>query len=316
MTVSRRRSRALTLVLLFEVLIAGQPIHAAAPLPGVVADRGKGEFLPTPLQILGWLPPDTETLVVCKGPYTLEASRLDDEKEVALPLENHLQRQSYAPLWCIRDGAYLKQLGGQEVALAVEGARSFQPAKCLGMYPYEGCHILVFRRPLGPVGDAFRRTLSRDAKRVEKLAGQEVFVFQEKLEEDLWTFFIAQPRPNLLLCATHDGYLKEVLQLMAGKAGKRAFSEDLAEWRHVDRNVRCWAIRHYSEKDSPLPFPLPATGFTFAYDPGRGPGKVKTAKVKCLSTVEDAAKSLRKRGLAPHGPGNLPPSSANRVSLR
>jgi hypothetical protein len=295
MTVSQMRSRALTLVLLFGVLIVGQSIHAAAPLPGVVADRQKGEFLPTPLQILGWLPPDTETLVVCKGPYTLEPPPRDDEKAVALPLENYLQGQSYAPLCCIHDGAYLKQLGGQEVALAVEGSRHFQPAQCLGLYPYEGCHILVFRRPLGPAGDALRKALSRDAKGVEKLAGQEVFVFQEKLEEDLWTFFVAQPRPNVLLCATHDGYLKEVLQRMAGKTGKRAFPEDLAEWRHVDKGARFWAIRHYNENEPPpATAALPATGFTFVYDPGRGSEKVKTAKVKCLSTVKDPEKSLVK----------------------
>jgi hypothetical protein len=291
--------QAITLAL-FTAVFAGRPAGAAEGGPNARLGARKPEPLPTPTQVLEWLPPDTETLVVCKGPYTVEASQPDGKKEAALPLEHHLQRLSYAPLTCIGDGACLKPLDGQEVALAVEGSRQFRPAKGLGMFPYEGCHILVFRRPLGPVGADLRKALTRDAKRVEKLAGQDVFVFQTKLENDLWTFFVAQPRSDVLLCATHAGYLETVLRRMAGKAGKggrRAFPEDLAEWRLVDRDAHFWAIRHFARKDPARgqeltqadhsALSLDATGFTFAYDPGRGP-----AKVKWLSNAKDAARDL------------------------
>ncbi len=279
------------LVLPFNVLVARLSIGTAAVRQDVKADSKRPEPLPTFSQVLDWLPPDTETLMVCQGSYTLDSPRPDDEKEPEhLPLEKYLQRMSYgALLTCVSDGVCLKHLTGREVVLGVEGSRHFRPAGGLGENRYEGCHVLVFQHRRG---DALRESLSAEAKKVLRLAGQEVFAFEKKLENDLWTFFIAIPKPNVLVCATHAGYLEQVLRRMAEKgrkAGKRAFPEDLAEWRYVDKAAHFWAIRHYTEESGA---DGQVTGLVFRFDPGRGARNSKRAKVIYLSTVEKSEKRI------------------------
>jgi hypothetical protein len=296
MTLSRMRFKDATLVLLFGVLIAHQSTSTAAVRRDVKVDSRRPEPMPTVSQILDWLPPDTETLMVCQGSYTLDVPRPNDEKEAFLPLEKYLQQMFYGSLLtCVSDGAFLKCLAGREVILSVEGSRRFRPPGGLGESRYEGCHVLVFQRRQGA---ALRETLSAEAKKVLRFAGQEVFAFEKKMENDLWTFFIALPRPNVLVCATHAGYLKQVLRRMAekGKAGKRAFPENLAEWRHVDKAARFWAIRHYTEKSETEEFEeeVDATGLVFTFDPGWGVRDGQRAKVVYLSTGEKSETSVAK----------------------
>jgi hypothetical protein len=135
---------------------------------------------------------------------------------------------------------------------------------------------------------------------VETIAKQEVFVFQKKQEQDQWTFFIAHPKPNILLAATDSKYLEEVLKRMAlkGKPKTRALPENLPEWKHVDLKARYWGIRHYDKgnaaQDPTSPLvkerrpannpDLQAIGFVFTLDPV----KENVARMKYLSGNERA----------------------------
>ena len=60
------------------------------------------------------------------------------------------------------------------------------------------------------------------------------------------TFFVAHPRPDVLLSATNRDYLSTVLSRMTTKAAERALPEDLPEWKHLNRSAREWAMRHFS----------------------------------------------------------------------
>src|SRR6516225_4795525 len=114
---------------------------AAALLLSTQADSAsaqdrKSEFRKQKVQpmfktILNWIPTDTETLVVTKGPYQIEVR--DEDNPRRLPLMKYLEGISYSPLGNARKGGYLKKLQGQEIALAVEGARAFRSPKSLGL---------------------------------------------------------------------------------------------------------------------------------------------------------------------------------------
>src|SRR5690606_41943945 len=58
-------------------------------------------------------------------------------------------------------------------------------------------------------------------------------------------FYLCQPQPGLLVCATNRSYLAEVLERMQQPAKMRAFPKDLPEWKHVDVKASVWGLRHY-----------------------------------------------------------------------
>src|SRR5947199_380572 len=65
----------------------------------------KEDVKPTFETVLKWLPPDTETLVVTKGPYQIVARAEEDNS--ARHLRQYLEGWSYLPLGNVREGSYL-----------------------------------------------------------------------------------------------------------------------------------------------------------------------------------------------------------------
>jgi hypothetical protein len=165
---------------------------------------------------------------------------------------------------------------------------------------YEGCQIIVLQQGLGPERDAFVRQMTLNARQIKTIAGQRVMVFEEKLEEDIWKIFITVPAPNILLLATNQDFLTQVLKRMHQKGERRALPESLPEWKHVDTRARFWAVRHYDKADaqddpsSPLSgkegaanWPdTEAVGIVFEFDPSRS----KVATIKYLSGNKEALK--------------------------
>jgi hypothetical protein len=167
------------------------------------------------------------------------------------------------------------------------------------MMLYQGCHILQFE----PAADraiqkAFRTCQDKAEKKIE-LEGEQVAVFTEQLENDVWSYFVSRPRPGILICATDQSYLAEVLKRVARKPERRALPADLPEWKHVDVKARVWSVRHYrkeyAEKDytSPLSPRVPAqvsdpaaVGFVFWYSADSD----KVVRARYLSGARDALK--------------------------
>lgn len=229
---------------------------------------------------LWWFPSDTETLLVAQGPFEI-AEPLGEED---FPLDAKLRE------W-LTAGVGWQQLFGRKILLAVEGSRHFREPSGFGVMPYEGCNIILFEESLGGLFES----LKEHATRVKNIQEHDVIIFEEKSEQDISTIFLVQLRPNLLLYATDEAYLKELLSRIDHGANQRALPPDLPEWEYVDTGQQFWAIRHYDktwakfDPSSPLAkgkTPIKAIGLVFSFDPRRS----KIAKVKHLSENENADK--------------------------
>src|SRR5579859_3411980 len=251
-------------------------------------------------KVLSWLPSDTETITVARGPFVL----VSPSKQELTPQTWHPNRvvpdQQLAQdfedipflLFDFANGLLSTRLQGKDVVLAVEGSRHFRAPAGLGLMPFEGCAIVVFADDLGNDARLFLRETRKAAVRLEEIQGQQVSVFQVKAEEDTWTTFVAFPNKNVVLVASNLDYLKEVLTRLQGGKGERALPSDLPEWKHVDTESRVWGLRHYdrsqAKTDPSSPFggrksandpDEKAIGVTFAFDPSRG----RSATVTYLS---------------------------------
>jgi len=169
---------------------------------------------------------------------------------------------------------------------------------------YEGCEIAIFAKPNSSLASSFRKTSAKAGPKVENLAGQPVTVFQERIDDDDWTTFIAFPGPNLALACTNRAYLIEVLLRIGGKIDKRAFPEDLPEWALVNTHAPFWALWHYDKTQAALDPTSPfrdqsiigiadkrASAIALTFESGN-PSR---AKVLYFSGVADVLEFLRKK---------------------
>ena len=139
--------------------------------------------------------------------------------------------------------------------------------------------------------------------RTEQIEGHQVAVFENKSEQDVWTTYVAFPKPNLAVAATNQDYLREVLARIDGKPGERALPDTLPEWKHVDIHAQFWAVRHCRktglQADPTSPFcgcaamntDDQAIGLTFSFDPD----KSKTATITYLSGNENGLRGFQEK---------------------
>jgi hypothetical protein len=251
-------------------------------------------------EALSWLPVDTETVMATNGPFSLPYLNAspDDPSKPSSAMEWEQQMEAMPLfLFSLNNGGLSQMLKDGKVMLAVEGSRHFRPPVRLGAMRYEGCDIVLFEAELAAQGNEFLRNATGSATRMEKIAGFNVAVFKEELENDIWTTFVAFPRKNVVAVATSSDYLRIVLARMSGlSAGQRALPESLPEWRYISRSVRAWGVRHYDktqarvDPSSPFQeraaanFPDPsAVGVAFSWE-----GDRKSIDVTYLSGIKDA----------------------------
>ena len=263
-------------------------------------------------RVLSWLPADTETLIVANGPFFLPKPETDidmDEDRMRQLSRKEINRQFEAlptTLVGLPEGLF-KILNRRKVAFAMEGSRHFRSPTELGEMPYEGCDIVVFVNSIAGLGDAFMKNSKNVATKFEEIEGQRVAVFIQKLEEDVWTAFVAWPKPNVLVIATNREYLRDVLARIGSAAGPRALSDELPEWKYVNTRARCWGLRHYDKnqanldptspfgEDKPTNFPDDqAIGIVFNFDAAPG----DAATITYLSGAKDVLEIVQ-AGLFP-----------------
>jgi hypothetical protein len=271
--------------------------------------------------VLSWLPVDTETVVVADLPKgsVLKArdfrQRNDQNPNTVLSLREITALFESSPLSFLRmqDGAFATLVGEHKLALAVEGSRHFRPPHGLGEMSFEGCEIAIFADSLGSPQSLLAR-YGKSRTRQEQIEGELVNVFEEKMEEDVWTILMALPEPNVLLIASDRGYLKEVLQRMKGAPQNLALPPSLAEWKYVNRHAPFWGVRHYDRSQADLDPTSPfrgsksantpddrAIGLTFNFDPE----KSRTATVTYLTSGKMDSRLLemfRTRSLGEQNP--------------
>lgn len=274
--------------------------------PDLSAPREHAAALQLAEQVLSWLPADTETVMAANGPFPLPDLSEEEKQPGTKEADDIGDTFKVFPLglFGFNKGVLGKYFKDEKVLFALEGSRKFRNPSGLGEGPFQGCNIAVFSEDITAQANSFLTNASGTILRTEQIEGQQVAVFQEKLEEDLWTTFVAFPKPNIAIAATDEEYLREVLARINGKRGGRALPESLAEWKYVNRHAAFWAIRHYDKAgastDPTSPFAGNASGLladdqaiglAFSFDPGIS----KTATIAFLSGDKNMLPKVQKR---------------------
>lgn len=290
----------LTFNVLCQPLIGGQRRRAhSKPVGAVRESKSSADSI---REVLWWLPEDTETVSVARGPF--KVVKLGEPSEDMSPTDYIGLVLSQSPLGylaMINDGAFLKHFIGRTVSFSIEGSRRFRAPKSLGGMRFEGCSIIMLEQDL-PERTALLNQMASQAKAFHNIEGHRVAEFERKLEEDTWTFLFAMPAPNVLLCATNQQFLAQVLNRMTHHGARRALPEALPEWKHINTEAQFWAVRHYdageakddpssplSGEEAPANWPdTQAIGIVFDFDPARS----KIATVRYLSRSEKGLKAF------------------------
>lgn len=238
-------------------------------------------------QVFSWVPPDTETALVANGPFWMSNFAVADDGSVNRPINREDWAKGFEGMTLAlfnSDGGILeKHLESEKVLFAMEASRHFRSPKGLGEAPYEGCALAIFQNDLRDRRDAFMKDAASVGGLVEEMEGSKVAVFKEQREEDTWTTFVTFPQSGVVLVATDEGFLRQVLLRMrdANARTGRALPDTLPEWKYIQRDTKFWGLRHYDRgqayNDPTSPFggrkaaDIPddgAVGLTYECDPG------------------------------------------------
>ncbi len=204
---------------------------------------------PRMARTLSWLPPQSETLAVAQGPFTIPKGD-PTNKEAWRDFVGDRANPHFA-LSNLQLSVVVPNLAGRTIESSLEARGNFRPPAGFGLMLYDGCGFLQLRPLTGETAKSLQAKLARGATRKVTIAGREVAVFEQKGEHDLWRVYVAVPRPNVVLLTTTQAQLKTVLKRMNGQtAGPRAFPAGWNGWKLVNTSAPFWAIRRLDLKQS------------------------------------------------------------------
>ncbi len=218
-------------------------------------DRGRPMLTPQLAGVLGWFPADTETLHVAQS---FQIPAVEDDPSSTPPVGDFRYASQLFVLdglWGLERGKYQKPLVGRKVVAALCGSRYYDLVSKFGSLRSEGCSVLMFNQDLDDGGKDWTGLLRAGARQINRINGHEVFVFPStvvmegrfKLKPWQGTFLVLLT-PKIVLCATSDTYLEEVLNRLDSAPKDRALPDSLPEWQHVDIKAPGWMLRHVPEK--------------------------------------------------------------------
>jgi hypothetical protein len=233
--------------------------------PGVndvpLVDRPSKKQLACLDEVLWWLPADTETITVSHGPMFVDPWNGGDPGERGVQTSSRNAFEGMLPGEIAGPGTH-RLFDQRKVSLLVQGFRKFEMIAPAGEdgpvdFWFEGCQVLIFEEDLGEGADSLVQRLRGRAKKLDVVEGHIVARFDVQQTSGRQEILIARPESNVLLIAFHSGYLAEVLSRMQSRAKQRAFSDELPEWKYLDRTAPEWAIRHFDrmpKNDPTSPF--------------------------------------------------------------
>jgi len=240
-------------------------------------------------EVLWWLPARTDCLFVSHDPSERLFGRPAAGEERAFQSQStrNVFDEYMRPAFVVLD-----ELAQAPLSLAVEAAAA-QGAELPKL-----CQICVFEAPPGDLGDAFMASLKALGAEEEAIGDAKVTRLEHRLQtqvgEEHWTTLVARPRADMLLFANDRDFLAELLERMKTKREERALPEHLPEWKHLDMTARQWAMRHYTNAESPF------IGVVYSVQAG------DVAKVLCLCREDvspDFARAWWPATEAPEGSG-------------
>jgi hypothetical protein len=243
-------------------------------------------------RLVGWLPEDSETLIVARS-VKLPGPELDGDPRwtdcgVGLAISDE-KNEHWGPLQ------------GREVESIVSGARNFKVVSAFGSLRRESCSILRFKDDLGAAPKEWTEGLRKSAKAVRSLVGREVFVFPSETvmeggyKQTEWqgTYFVLLDS-RTVLCASSDQYLETVLHRIDEAPKGRAFPDRLPEWKLVDFEAPVWMLCHGNRrgKAEGQTVSFLNKGFRVAYSPDAKPEQ-KRKQVEARWIVSNPEKNVR-----------------------
>jgi hypothetical protein len=265
---------------------------------GVGDNRERPETAPQIQRLIALLPRDTETLHVAQS-YAMPAPGKDRLKNPpSVDLRRGCQLAAMEGLWQLDHGKYLGPLAGRKVAVALRGSRNVDVASYFGSLRSEGCAVIVLETDLDADGKAWTEMLRTGARQIRKIGGHDVFVFdsttvmEPSVTPKPWQgTFLVLLTSKVILAATSDKYLEEVLANLDVVPAVRALPDTLPEWKHVDTTAPGWLLRHVPEtapNGHSMESPLPAT-MIIAESPIWHAQK-RSKIPKCLFAIDGSAK--------------------------
>jgi hypothetical protein len=88
----------------------------------------------------------------------------------------------------------------------------------IGMAMFRGGAIAVFSADITARAGAFLKDSAPTIVRTDRIEGQNVAVFKQKSEEDIWTTYVGFPKPNMAVVATDEDYLREIRRRGIGQS--------------------------------------------------------------------------------------------------
>lgn len=199
-------------------------------------------------EALGWLPADTESLFVARGPFvapSIEEGASDQSKGLAFPR----LWLAGGELLCIQEGKLYSHLKGVSVAWVVFGCRHFgESGDIPGRNTYEGAQVLCLAEHTEDKSKKLWEALAKAADRTQKENEEPILEFDNGSGRQAWPVFVAHPAPNLWLWGTQLKFVTAILSRRKSETKDRALPDELPEWKYVDAGAPLWGLRHFDPK--------------------------------------------------------------------
>ena len=199
-------------------------------------------------EVLSLLPPDTETLLVLREPFTLNSN------ELAPPTPGHLPQVSLTErLASVANGRFFAALNGQTVRFAAAGLSNLRARSTsipAVMPDADGAWFYFLSASVN--SDAFGQP-------GELIGNRPVWRATSRgpRADEGW---LALVRPDILVLATDRNIVAGILARTSKPSALRALPAELTEWSQIDTNASAFGLRHY-----PAPQDR-ASGLTFAWN--------------------------------------------------
>jgi hypothetical protein len=241
-------------------------------------------------QVLDWLPPDTETIVIAQQLFKVPQADRPGADALAMA-----QGYVLGLLAAVENETLIEALPGRAIRLAALGARQFAnhapkgDMLPLGLIAYQGCAVYSFLEPVPE--SIFQR------KPDESVMGHPVWVSKGSQNDfkDTDMFLVALPKPDMMLACNDRDFFTQMVSRMAVHQSPRALPASLPEWKQVDRSAPLWAVRHIRVDRAPEDPSYPAHLI------GAGPG-ARDPEITGLTVEFGPSSAVKARMLAKGDP--------------